>query len=62
MANKEDKSKKVIRDDAHLLDCVYLNLLKMSTEIMDEDKTNPKMVDAFDSLLATYFDIQEDGF
>lgn len=58
-----DKNKKaVVRDDAHLLDCVYLNLLKMSTEIMDEDKTNPKMVDAFDSLLATYFDIQEDGF
>ena len=62
MATKEDKSKKVIRDDAQLLDCVYLNLLKMSTEIMDEDKTNPKLVDAFDSLLATYFDVQEDGF
>ena len=57
-----EKNKKVVRNDAHLLDCVYLNLLKMSTEITDEEKTNPKLVEAFDSLLTTYFDVQEDGF
>lgn len=54
--------KKQIRNDAQLMDSVFLNLMKVSTEIMDQEKTNPKLVEAFDALLTTYFDIQEDGF
>lgn len=54
--------KKKIRNDAQLMDNVFLNLMKVSTEIMDQEKTNPKLVEAFDALLTTYFDIQEDGF
>lgn len=49
--------KKKIRDDAQLMDSVFLNLMKISSEIMDQEKTNPKLVEAFDSLLVTYFDI-----
>lgn len=54
--------KKQIRNDAQLMDNVFLNLMKISAELMDQEKTNPKLVQAFDSLLTTYFDIQEDGF
>ena len=54
--------KKQIRDDAQLMDNVYLNLMKISAELMDQEKTNPKLVESFDSLLTTYFDVQEDGF
>lgn len=49
--------KKQIRNDAQLLDNVYLNLMRISAELMDQEKTNPKLVEAFDSLLVTYFDI-----
>ena len=51
-----------IRNDGQLMDCVYLNLLKISSELMDQDRTNPNLVEVFVSLLTTYFDIQEDGF
>lgn len=51
-----------IRNDGQLLDCVYVNLLKISSELMDQDRTNPNLVEVYISLLTTYFDIQEDGF
>lgn len=55
-------NEKFVRNDAALLDNVYLNLMKISAEIGDQEKVNPKLVEAFDSLLTTYFDVQEDGF
>lgn len=56
MAKDNDK---VIRNDAALLNLVYGNLVAISDEIQKEPD-NPKLIDAFDSLLSTYFDVQED--
>ena len=50
------------RDDSALLDLVYENLKKISGEIQSSQMSNPQLVEAFDSLLGTYFDIIDDGF
>lgn len=52
-------NEKFTRDDSVLLDLVYQNLVAISDEIQKEPD-NPKLIDAFDSLLSTYFDIMED--
>lgn len=52
---------KTIRDNSALLDSVYNNLIKISDEIQTREFSNAKLVDAFDSLLTTYFDIEDDG-
>ena len=36
--------KKQIRNDAQLMDNVFLNMMKISAELMDQEKTNPKLV------------------
>lgn len=56
MAKDNDK---FIRNDAALLNLVYENLVAISDEIQKKPD-NPKLIDAFDSLLSTYFDVQED--
>lgn len=52
-------NEKFTRDNSVLLDLVYQNLVAISDEIQKEPD-NPKLIDAFDSLLSTYFDIMED--
>lgn len=59
---KDNKETEIVRDDGLLLDMVYNNLVAISKEIQTGETTNSKLIDAFDSLLATYFDVQEDGF
>ena len=49
------------RDDALLLRMMYDNLIDISNEI-HKDPDNPKLIEAYDSLLNTYFSVQEDGF
>lgn len=49
------------RDDAKLLRMVYDDLIKIA-DVIYEKPDNPKLIDSFDSLLTTYFDIQDDGF
>ena len=47
----------VKRDNEKLLDSVYDNLMKISEEIQSSGDASYKLVDSFDSLLRTYFDI-----
>lgn len=49
------------RDDGKLLRMVFDNLIEIS-ETIHKDPDNPKLIESFDSLLTTYFDVQEDGF
>lgn len=50
---------KIVRDNSLLLDSVYTDLLKISTEIR-KGEPNPALIEAFDALLTTYFDIEYD--
>lgn len=59
MAKNETK---LVRDDNALLDMVYMNLMAISEKIQTSETTNSKLIDAFDSLLATYLDAEENGF
>ena len=51
---------KVVRDDSVLLDKVYINLVDISEEIK-KDPCNAKLIDAFDSLLGTYFEAEAEN-
>lgn len=51
---------KVVRDNEALLDRVYTNLVAISEEIK-KDPCNAKLIDAFDSLLGTYFEAEAEN-
>lgn len=59
MAKNETK---LVRDNNAILDMVYMNLMTISEKIQTSETTNAKLIDAFDSLLATYLDAEENGF
>lgn len=46
-------------DRAMLLRMVYDDLMKIAEEI-HKDPDNPKLIDAFDSLLSTYLDAEDE--
>lgn len=54
------ETNKTVRNDRALLDSIYNNLMTISDEIQ-QHPDNAKLIDSFDSLVATYFDIEEDG-
>lgn len=62
MIAKDSKKTEIIRDDGFLLDMVYKNLIAISCEIQNGEKTNAELIDSFVSLLTIYFDVQDDGF
>ena len=54
------ETNKTVRNDRALLDSIYNNLMTISDEIQ-QHPDNATLIDSFDSLVATYFDIEEDG-
>lgn len=57
-----ESTENIVRNNSTLLDSVYANLMAISEKIQSTETTNSKLIDAFDSLLGTYFDIEDDGF
>lgn len=57
-----ESTENIVRNNSTLLDSVYANLMVISEKIQSTETTNSKLIDAFDSLLGTYFDIEDDGF
>ena len=57
-----ESTENIVRNNSTLLDSVYTNLMAISEKIQSTETTNSKLIDAFDSLLGTYFDIEDDGF
>lgn len=55
------ETNKTVRNDMALLDSIYNNLMTISDEIQ-QHPDNAKLIDSFASLVATYFDIEEDGW
>jgi hypothetical protein len=50
--------KETVRDDYQLIANTYEVLKKVGEELLAPGATNPALLDAYDSLLTTYFDIQ----
>ena len=52
---------KIIRDNSVLLDSVYEILMKISAEIKSSKYSSAPLIDVYNALLITYFDIENDG-
>lgn len=53
---------KLDRNDSLLMDNLYFMLINITKHIVDREEYDPALLEAYDSLLNTYFAAEDDGF